>query len=413
MRRLFVLVSLAACADPRLISPPGEAVVSKAQRITEPAPDEDLAEATKANLGMGLALMAKHPDGNFVFSPYSITAATSRLEAGAKANTLDGIVTALKQTLSPARHHRAMNTLEAALASRGQNAKGADGRPFRLVVSNQLFAQKGQHLEAPFLDTLAQEYGSSVQLLDFSNDAARVNLNRWVEQRTEGKITELFAPASLLDARLAIVNTLYFNAAWAGAFEKSKTTREPFHLLEGSAEVAMMRNSNLDGSSAVVDGTQVLELPYDGGELSLIVIAPKLGSFGSFVQGFDASAYARLTDQLEPHPLDVRLPKFAFDSGFDLAADLIDLGMSDAFEGRADFSGLTGDRTLSISGAVHKAVIVLDENGTVAAAATGFAGPPSLPPQPLEVVIDRPFLFFIRDVKTRVVLFAGRVVNPS
>lgn len=413
----FIVLLAVACSDPRDIAAPGEAAVSKAQRITTLAPDQDVAEASTANTALGLAMLAKHPDGNFIFSPYSITAATSMLEAGASGNTLAGITKALQQTLPPARHHRVMNTLEAALESRGQNAKGKDGKPFRLVVTNQLFSQKGQHLEPPFLDTLAQEYGSGVRLLDFSTDAARVSINQWVGQRTEGKITDLFAPNELLGARLAIVNTLYFNAAWEDAFPKANTKREPFHLLDGTTpDVDMMRNTKLaNGRAVVVDGVQVLELPYDGKDVSLVVIAPPVGKFASFVQGFDASKYAGLTGKLEAGELDVRLPKFKFNSGFDLTPDLQSLGMTDAFTPNvADFSGMTSDQSLFVGVAVHQAIIILDENGTEAAAATGFGlGLVSLPPQPKEVVIDRPFLFFIRDVKTGVVVFAGRVVNPG
>lgn len=412
---LLAALVLSACSDPSDIKPPGDEVASKAQRITQPAPDEDVAEAAASNTALGLKLLARH-EGNFIVSSYSITAAASLLAAGAKGDTLGGVEHALQQTLPAARHHRAMNTLEAALESRGATAKGKDGKPFRLVVSNQLFGQKGQHFESAYLDTLAQEYGAGLRLMDFSSDAARVSINQWVSQRTEGKIANLFAPNSLLDARLAVVNTLYFNAAWGDSFPAANTKSEPFHLLEGNqVDVAMMRNAKLaGGKSAVVDGVQVLELPYDGGDVSLVVLAPPVGAFSSFSAGLDASKVSRLVEALQASELDVRLPKFNFRSELELEPDLEALGMKDAFDAsKADFSGMTGDQSIFIGVAVHQAVIILDENGTEAAAATGFGGfTTSVPLDPVSVTIDRPFVFFIRDVKTGVTLFTGRVVDP-
>lgn len=414
---LLSTVVLVSCTDVRDLPPPGEEVVSRTQRITQTAPAADLEAASTANTALGLALLARYPSGNVLLSPYSITTATSMVAAGAENETQAGIEKALRQTLPEARHHRAMNTIEAALETRGATAKGKDGKPFRLVVTNQLFAQKGQRLEQAFLDLLAQEYGAGLRLLDFRSDAARVDINRWVGQRTEGKIPDLFPKDSLLDSTLAIVNTLYFNAAWDDAFPKTMTKPEPFHLLDGSKlDVPMMRNGKVVGAKAVVvDGVQVLELPYDGKDVSLLVVAPPRGGFDAFVGSLDAARLHALAKQVEPGPFDVRLPKFKFNSTLQLADDLKALGMGDAFEpGRADLSGMSGDRSLFVGVAVHQAVIVLDESGTEAAAATGFGiGPTSAPPPPTEVLIDRPFLFFIRDVETGVVLFAGRVVNPT
>ncbi len=308
-----------------------------------------------------------------------------------------------------------MNTLEAAIESRGVNAKGKNGRPFRLVATNQLFAKKGQHFEQPYLDTLAQEYGAGVRLLDFSTDAARVSINQWVSQRTEGKIGQLFAPNALAGVSLAVVNTLYFNAAWDEVFDKASTQPYPFTLLDGSKpEVTMMRNSKLKGAkAALVDGTQVLELLYDGQDVSLVVLAPPVGKFADVVGGLDAAKLHDLVKRAEPHLYDVRLPKFEFANSFELVDDLKALGMADAFDAsRADFSGMTGKPELYVPAAVHQAIIILDENGTEAAAATSFGFAPTALPQSTEVIIDRPFLFFIRDVKTGLVLFAGRVVDP-
>lgn len=411
------MVVLTGCTDLRDIAPPGEEVASKAQRITQAAPDSDVESASVANTALGLAMLAQHPDGNFLFSPYSVTSATSMLEAGARGPTQAGIVKALQQTLSEPQHHRAMNTLEVALESRGAAAKGKDGKPFRLIATNQLFGQKGQRFEQPYLDTLAQEYGAGLRLLDFSTDAARVSINQWVAQRTEGKITDLFPPSSLIGARFAVVNTLYFNAAWSDAFPKTGTKNEPFHLLDGSTiDVAMMRNTKLaSAKAAVVDGVQVLEVPYDGEDTSLVVVAPPVGRFTDFVRGLDASKLHGLVAHVGQGTFDVRMPKFKFTTSFDLTGDLKALGMTDAFvDGKADFSGMTGTNDIFIGVAVHQAVIILDESGTEAAAATGFGGfATSVPPPPTEVIIDRPFLFFIRDMKTGVVLFAGRVVNPN
>lgn len=413
---LATLTALSACSDLRDIAPPGTQVASKAQRLSPAAPTSDLDAAVTANTALGLKLLAQNPNQNFLLSPYSITSAASLLSAGAKGQTLDGIEHALQQTLAAPAHHQALNTLDQNLATRGSTAKGKDGKPFRLVVTNQLFAQKGQHVESAYLDAIAQSYGAGVNLLDFSTDAARVSINQWVSQRTEGKITDLFAPDSLLDARLAWVNTLYFNAAWSDVFDAKQTASQPFTLMDGTKvdAVAMHNAKTSKGLSAVVDGVQVLELPYDGDDTSLVVVAPPAGQFASFEHGFDASKLKQLTQALESHDLDVQLPKFKFKSALDLKPALEQLGMTDAFvAGKADFSGVTGDQSIFLGVAVHQAVVILDESGTEAAAATGFGGfATAVPAEPVKVVIDRPFLFFIRDRMSGLVLFAGRVVDP-
>jgi serpin B len=414
---LLVLLTLNACtADLRDIAPPGDARASTAQRITQAAPTADVQEASRSNTALALRLLARNPDGNLIFSPYSITVATSMVAAGANGSTLTGITTALQQTLPGPRHHRALNTLDAAVSTRGASARGTAGRPFRLVVTNQLFADRSLSFEAPFLDTLAQEYGSGLRLLDFARNAAEAPINQWVSQRTEGKIPQLFQPGALEGSVAAIVNTVYFNAAWDEAFPQANTRTAPFTRLDGQrASVSMMRSGPLQGArAALIDEVQVLELPYDGKEVSLLVLAPQAGSFTSFAQQLTASRLETLMERLVAGSFDVQLPKFRTTSSLDLKADLQALGMSEAFDqGLADFSPMTGNRDLFIRRAVHQAIIELDENGTEAAAATGFGfGRVSLPIVE-EIVIDRPFLFFIRDAATGVVLFAGRVVNPT
>lgn len=403
---------LAACADPRSFPAPGDLVQSKAQRITSAAPDADVQAAVDANTNLALEVARRSPmSANYAVSSYSITSALSMALAGAKGNTAEGIRTALSIKLDTPAHHRALNTLDAALQSRGVGAKGKDDGPYRFVVSNQLFAQKGLNVTSDYLDTLAQEYGAGVRLMDFQGDseASRVAINEWISRRTETLIPTLFEKGTLSAAtRLTIVNTLYFNAAWKKPFKRDQTNDAPFKKSDGSTSSIPTMHGEVAASAKEIDGTTVLELPYDGEETSLVVIAPPAGNLESFERGLTAQSLSSLIGGTSSRTWSVVLPKFEVRARTELSQVLKELGMTAAFT-ESDFSGITGANDLSLDQVIHEAVVKTDEEGTEAAAATGLGFRTVSAPQ--SIVIDRPFVFIIRDVKTGMVLFYGRFVG--
>jgi serpin B len=425
-RSLAVLAALAfftACGSSagtqKDAEPPGERVGSSEQRVTTPAPSEDLASAVQGSTELALDLyrvLAASEGGNLFFSPQSISFALSTTYAGAAGDTATAFRDTLNVTLPEAQYHRAMNDLDRQLGSRGAGAAGADGQPFRLRLVNQFFAQSGFSFEAPFLDILAEEYGADVRLLDFmaAPEPARLDINAWVAEATEDRILDLLGPGTIgTETRAVLVNAIYFSAAWASAFEPSATENGPFTLLDGSTvSVPTMHDDDVAARTAQVGGVDVVELPYDGGELSMVLLLPPVAEFSSFEEQLTASLVQDLLAALQDEHLSLALPRFQVRTSASLSAPLTQLGLGVAFTDAADFSRMSAVCPLVIEDVVHQAYVNVNEAGTEAAAATGVITGPTSAPENRSVAIDRPFLFLIRDHATGAIVFLGRVVSP-
>jgi len=412
-----VLLGVAACAQPAA----GELVRSEKQRVTSPDVSEaDLATLVDGNSVFALELYQQlgQEDGNLFYSPYSISLALAMTYAGARGETGQQMADALHFILSQDRLHPALNSLDLELSQRGEGAKGKDGEGFRLNIVNAIWGQKDYHFLPTFLDLLAENYGAGLRTLDFANapEESRITINNWVSDQTENRIEDLI-PRGLIDAltRLVLTNAIYFNAAWQHPFNEDMTEDGPFYLLDGGqVTVPMMRQTKSFGY-AQGDGYQVVELPYDGRELSMVILLPQPGQFERFEGSLDAQWVNAIVEELEPGRVALTMPRFEFESAFSLNEILAAMGMPVAFSGGADFSGMTGNTDLFISHVVHKAFVCVDEAGTEAAAATAvvmkLTAAPGTPP--VQVTVDRPFVFLIRDIETGTILFVGRIVDPS
>jgi serpin B len=319
--------------------------------------------------------------------------------------------------LSQDRLHPAFNGLDIELARRGEGAEGKDEEGFRLNIVNGLWGQDGYGFLPEFLDVLAENYGAGLRLLDFRNAAeeSRVVINDWVSDQTEDRIQDLI-PQGAIDplTRLVLTNAIYFNAAWDNPFEPNLTEDGPFYLLDGGeVTVPMMRQTESFGYTEG-EGYQAVELRYDGGELSMVILLPEAGEFETFEGSMDAARVDAIVAALAHREVALKMPKFEFDSDFSLQDPLVAMGMPDAFAEVADFSGMTGNRDLFIADVIHQAFVSVDEAGTEAAAATAvIMAELAVPAEPVEVTVDHPFVFLIRDIETGAILFVGRVVNPS
>jgi len=291
-----------------------------------------------------------------------------------------------------------------------------EGR-FRLNIVNAIWGQTGYSFLPEFLDVLAENYGAALRLLDFvqAPEESRAIINDWVSGQTEGKIEDLI-PEGLIDTltRLVLTNAIYFNAAWRYPFEEAQTHDGAFRLLDGSQVTVPMMAQTESFGYAEDEGYQAVELPYVGGQLSMVIFFPQAGQFEAFEDSLDAARVGAILEDLAPRNVSLTMPKFEFDSEFGLAKTLAAMGMADAFSSAADFSGMDGTRDLFIREVVHKAFVSVDEEGTEAAAATAVVVQlKGMPAPPVEVTVDRPFVFMIRDVETGTILFIGRVVDPS
>jgi serpin B len=351
---------------------------------------------------------------NLFFSPHSISLALAMAYAGARGDTATQMANALHYTLPQERLHPAFNALDLALSSRGQDAKAADGKAFRLRVTNSMWGAPQTKFATPFLDTIAQNYGAGVRLTDFRSDpeAARGTINSWVDHETEDRIKELLPAGSVNDqTRLVLVNAIYFNAAWKTPFEKTSTHTATFHGAAGDVSAELMSQGG-QLPYAKGNGWQAVSLPYDGDQLSFVAVLPD--ELAAFEGTFSASQAGTIAASLETQTVHVSLPKFKIEGkSISLRNALVARGMTDAFDPpKADLSGITTSEKLYVSDVIHQAFVSVDEAGTEAAAATAvLVAGNAAPTKVIELAIDRPFVFFVRDNATGAILFLGRVVK--
>jgi len=269
-------------------------------------------------------------------------------------------------------------------------------------------------LETAYLEALASRFDTGVRLVDYvaQPEAARALINSWVDDQTEHRIPELLVPGIITsDTRLTLVNAIYLKAPWQTPFQPSATRPGTFTLADGSTVEVPMMAARTSLPYAAGNGWQAVELPYIGHALALTVIMPD--DLAAFESSLTADQLAAIIEDLGEYNVTLTFPKFGIETKAMLAALLAALGMPSAFDGRADFSGITTAEALLISDVVHQANIDVDEKGTEAAAATAVVMRGGAAPQSVTLHVDRPFLFALRDVPTGAVLFLGRVLDPS
>jgi len=415
MRMLLTaaLVLATACGGGVVV----EQAKSKLARNLSPqvAPSDAQALVAGNNAFAADLFKATKDSNNAMISPYSVSLALAMTYAGAKADTATAMARTLHFSLAPASLHPAFDQLDLALASRGKNAQGKDGKPFRLNISNAVWGQKSYDFVPDYLDTLAVNYAAGVSLLDFETDSegARNTINAWVAQETENRINDLLAPGTVDGStRLVLTNTVYFNASWLEKFEHNSTGDAAFTLSDGSQVNVPTMHGEMSGKYEDAADFVAAELPYDGQDTSMVVVLPKTGTLDAFEAALDGAKLQAIEDGLAASQLMVSLPRFKFEGKASLAKALTQLGMGVAFSGAADFSGIHNPSELHISDVIHQTFVAVDEDGTEAAAATAVVLAGSAAPSGVDFKADRPFLFFIRDVQTGTVLFLGQVTDP-
>jgi len=416
---LVITLSLVACAQPESLSV--ELLQSSKPRITEPDVSEsDLTTQVSGNSYFAFDLYQSLREGNdnLFYSPYSISLALAMTYAGARGETARQMADTLHFNLDQDRLHQLFNSLDIELDKRGEGARGKDGEGFQLNIVNAIWGQKNYKFLSGFLDLIAQNYGAGLRPLDFANELeeSRITINNWVSDQTAEKIEDLIPQGVLSPATvLVLTNAIYFNAAWQYPFNENQTEDGPFYLLDGNAiTVPMMKETESYGYTEG-DNYQAVELPYDGGELSMVILLPQAGQFDAFESALDGNRVADIIGRIRYQQVALTMPKFTYESKFMMKKILSDMGMRDAFlPGIADLSGIDGTRNLFIDEVIHQAFVDVDEAGTEAAAATAVViALTAAPAEPKQVTIDRPFIFLIRDIETGTILFVGRVLNPS
>ena len=372
-------------------------------------------DATAAANAFGLDLYQRlrARGENLFFSPASAAYALAMARTGAAGATAAGMDRVLHLQGDPDATAAAFGALMDDLLREREHVE--------LDLANRLYGQEGFGFAPAFLDRLERRFGAALAQVDFRGDpeAARAAINAWVAGRTRERIDELL-PAGSLDAatRLVLVNAIYFLGTWRTAFPADATADGPFHReAGGDADVPFMHLTGRFGY-AERGGVQLLALPYEGGDLEMVLALPPAGTPLVEVEaGLDADALADWLAAPAPRQVAVAMPRLHLETKFDLATTLGAMGMGTAFTRRADFSPMTGGANgLAIDDVYHQAWLDVDEQGTEAAAATGLvmrvtsAQPTE---EPVVFRADRPFVLAIRHVPSGAVLFLGRVADPS
>jgi serpin B len=352
---------------------------------------------------------------NLFYSPTSISMALAMTSAGARGDTAKQMASVLHWERDAAALHAGMNEW-----IRRLNAID-EGQEYQLRVANRLWAQQGYKFLAEFLKVTRQQYQAELGQVDFQSqtEGARQSINPWVMQQTAGKIEDLMPRGSIEPrTRLVLTNAIYFKGNWATPFRKTATRDSDFQLSSAQNSRVPMMQMTEDFRFARLDGLKVLQMPYTGGQLAIVIVLPDdVEGLAKVEVQLSPATWKQWTGALRVANVSVRLPRFKMTSEFKLNEALSELGMPLAFEeGSADFSGMNGKHDLFISAAVHKAFVDVNEEGTEAAAATGIAiGVTSAvePKKPEEFHADHPFVFAIVDNRAGSVLFFGRVLDPG
>jgi serpin B len=354
---------------------------------------------------------------NMAFSPASIALALAMTSGGARGRTADEMNAVLHLGDDPDGARSLLGREQRLLVARTSET-------VRLAIANRLFGERTYVFVRAFLEWTAEQYAAPLETVDFVGafEAARGRVNGWVAEQTLDRIPEILPAGSVsADTRLVLANAIYFKGKWSLEFQESATRPRTFTRADGTTAEVPMMEAEAEFAYAERDGTQLLELPYDGGELSMIVVLP---SPGQAPDPWLTSGNLERLDALSRRKVEVRLPRFRIDppAPRKLNDDLVALGMVRAFQAdAAEFEGLAdppdaGDR-LFVSAVFHRAFVEVNEEGTEAAAATAVVmalrGRVLEEPERPRFHADRPFLFLIRENRTGLILFVGRVGDPG
>lgn len=388
-----------------------------AAAAASPAQQPATTSAASAENAFALSLLPLiGGDANAVYSPYSIDTALTMAGAGAKGTTaeqIDHVLGASSAATADANAAALLQAIGSAAAS------GSSGGP-TLQLANALWIQDGVSLQRPFVATLTDTFDAPPQSTSFATapEAALQAINGWVSRHTAGLIANLLPPGSVTPATVFVLaNAIYLKANWATPFDSHLTHRAAFTTTTGRlVEVPFMSAANVDDAYTSASDYQAVDLPYRSSSLSLLAILPVGESITRFDSTLTAAKLSALVGSLRAHAVNLLMPKLHLHTQTSLNEPLEALGMTDAFAPSADFSGITSRIALRISIVEHAADLKVDEQGTVAAAATGIVGPTAIarpPGPPVTVDLDRPYLLLLRDDASRAILFVARVADPS
>ncbi|MFN8396405.1 MAG: serpin family protein [Bacteroidia bacterium] len=383
----------------------------------EPTVNPDVRTVSDANNAFAFKLYNeltknKANMGQF-FSPFSIFCALSMTSEGLAGKSLDDLRKGMGLPDEEALH--------SGLIGIGSSLT-AKNLPYAMALANAMWPNASTKIKPDFIATIRSAYLGESKPLDFMKqpDASRKTINGWVSKMTHDRINDLLPVGSITsDTRMVLTNAIYFKGSWASEFDKTLTRQQPFMRDGQSAVQVPLMHKPADGIQMAYteyNGTQVLEIPYKGDDLSMIVMLPKSGKIGQLESQLSASEWTKIRKSMTDHEVDLRLPKFKMALGGSIKPQLIAVGLGGLFED-GDFSRMFEQGgNYSVSDVLHKAFVEVNEEGTEAAAATAVVIVEESAHEPEEVIdfrADHPFLFMIQQRSTGNILFMGKVTDPS
>jgi serpin B len=383
------------------------------------SPSQEIKSAVGGNTAFALDLyrvLNKQP-GNVFLSPYSISTALGMVLAGARGQTEQEIAAALHLRMTPSNFHHSAGALRKRTAELQRRGR------IRLTIANSIWCQAGDPFTDKFLNLMRGPYQATAEQVDFRSDteSARRRINQWVQRNTESQFKDVVKSDQLGgDTSLVLCNAIFFKGRWASLFKRGATKPAPFHITKDqSVSVPMMHQKGEFKMAHVSEddfALQLLEMPYYGKDLSMVVMLPMaVDGLAELERRLESNRMQAWLAELDRGVTDETLvwfPRFKTENRLNLVPLLKALGITTAFDGlTADLSGIDGRNNLYLSTALHQAFVEVDEEGTKAAAVTLFEAKSRGGPSSFRA--DHPFVFLIRENSTGTILFLGRVANPS
>lgn len=360
--------------------------------------------------------LGKSEEGNIFYSPYSISIALAMAYDGARGQTASEIKSVF--------HFPETSVLRPNSAAMYNQINKKD-RPYKLSTGNALWAQQSYPFNEDYMSRVERYYGGKATNLDFieETERSRQTINLFIEEQTNDKIKDLIPSGFLTrDTKLVLTNAIYFKGDWVKQFNEEDTIEQEFRIGAGeSIKTPMMRRSDEEAwfNYTETSDFQMIELPYSGDDLSMLIILPKKDDLKDLEKSITSEEITKWKSSLIEQRVIIYIPKFKFETKYFIKDSLIEMGMPTAFSDDADFTGMEDNpyEDLKIDQVIHQAFIELDEKGTEAAAATAVemssvTSVESGPEIPV-FMADHPFIFIIQEKRTGSILFLGRVVDPS
>lgn len=367
------------------------------------------AEESSNLFGIDLYKVLSRKPGNIFLSPFSISSALAMTYIGAADDTALQMKNVLHFDLDDQVLHNDFSRLIKSLSQPNEK--------YQLSIANSMWVQDGYPFLKEFINKVQGYYEAGLNYVDFisNKEEARQKINAWVEEKTNQRIKDIIKPDDIDElTRLVLTNAIYFKGSWESPFDPSMTKKELFYLTKDEKKEIDMMYQSMTTNYTENSTVQILELPYAGKQLSMIIaLAKDHDGLEELERNLSLDLLKKWFIDLKPREVQVYLPKFKTECRFNLKQALMNMGMTDAFTMAADFSKMDGTKMLYIKDVIHQSFVEVNEEGTEAAAATAVIINVKMGPSiPVVFRADRPFLFFIYNREYNLILFIGRMANP-